>query len=316
MPVGPAGGLITTIGGGVGAAKLLRGLVETVDPKHCTAIINTADDFRLHGLVICPDLDTCTYTLADTINTETGWGMADETWNTMGALERYGGITWFRLGDKDIATHLYRTHRLVQGADLATITAEITAAWGLEIAIVPMSNQAVQTRIMTAEHGEISFQEYFVARRHDVPITGVRFRGIDVATPGPGVLESLHSAQTIVVAPSNPIVSVGPVLAVRGVRDALVGRRDRTVAISPIVGGRALKGPAQRMLTELGHQASVVGVAHLYADFVGTMVIDHADADLADDVRVLGMDCVVTETIMSDAADAARLASVVLGAMK
>jgi LPPG:FO 2-phospho-L-lactate transferase len=303
--------MIVALAGGVGAARMLRGIVAVVPPETVTAVVNTGDDIVLHGLHVSPDLDTVTYTLAEAINPETGWGLVDESWNAMAALERYGGQTWFRLGDRDLATHLYRTQRLAEGATLSQVTAEITAAWRLDLHLLPMSDQRVETRVTVAGE-EIGFQDYFVGRQHAVPVEAVRFAGADDARPGPGVLPALAQAERVVVCPSNPMVSIGPLLAVPGLRDALIARRADTVAVSPIVAGAAIKGPADRMLSELGHEPSVVGVARLYAPLAATLVIDEADAALAADVEAAGMRCVVTDTIMRGPTEAAALAKTVL----
>ena len=296
----------------MGAARYLRGLLDVVDGPDVTAIVNTADDITLHGLHVSPDLDTCTYTLAGAINPETGWGLANETWQAMETVGRYGGIDWFNLGDRDLGTHLYRTQRLSEGAELHTVTAEIVAAWDLTLSVLPVTNDRMETRVTVADEGEVGFQEYFVRRKHDVAVTEVRFAGADDARPAPGVLEAIESADAVVIAPSNPLVSIGPLLAVPGIRDSLVAVRDRVVAVSPIVGGAALKGPADRMLVELGHEASVTGVARLYADFAAALVIDTVDADAADDIAAAGMTPVVTNTIMSDPAISAALARTTL----
>jgi LPPG:FO 2-phospho-L-lactate transferase len=293
---------------------MLRGVVAVVPPAEVTAIVNTGDDVVLHGLHVSPDLDTVTYTLAGAIDPERGWGLAGETWQAMDALERYRGTTWFRLGDKDLATHLYRTQRMRDGASLSTVTAEIAAAWELGLRLLPMSDERVETRVTVVDEGEIGFQEYFVRRQHSVAVSAVRFAGASDAAPAPGVLDAMAGAERVLICPSNPIVSIGPLLAVPGVRDAIVARREDTVAVSPIVAGAALKGPADRMLTELGHEASVVGVARLYAPLAATLVIDEADAALRQDVEAAGMRCVVTPTVMRTPDDAAALAKVVLDA--
>jgi LPPG:FO 2-phospho-L-lactate transferase len=306
---------ITVLAGGVGAARMLRGIVAVTDPSTVTAVVNTGDDLVLHGLEISPDLDTITYTLAGAISATQGWGLEGETWNAMGMLgERYGGQTWFGLGDKDLATHLYRTQRRREGASLSAVTAEIVAAWSLGgLRLLPMSDDVVSTRITLAGNGEeIGFQEYFVGQRHSVAVSSVRFEGVEAARPAPGVVEALESADRIVIAPSNPIVSIGPILAVAGVAQALRSRRDDVVAVSPIIAGAALKGPADRLLTELGHESSVVGVARLYASFCSTLVIDTADADLAGAVEAEGVRAVVAPTIMKGPDEAAALAKVVL----
>jgi LPPG:FO 2-phospho-L-lactate transferase len=304
--------VIAVLCGGVGAARYLRGLVRVVDPGDVTAVVNTGDDLTLHGLRICPDLDTVTYTLADGIDPERGWGLAGETWAAMDALDRYHGATWFRLGDRDLATHLYRTGRLHEGAGLAEVTAEVTAGWGVGVRLLPMTEDPVATRFTLAGGEEITFQEYFVQRRHEVPVTAVRFAGVELARPGPGVVEALETAERVVVAPSNPVVSIGPVVAVPGVRERLESRRDDVVAVSPIIAGAALKGPADRLLDELGEESSVVGVARRYAAFVGTLVVDEADADRAGDVEAEGVRCVVAPTIMNGPAESAALAQVTL----
>lgn len=294
---------------------MLVGLAAAVDdPSAITAIVNTADDMVLHGLAIGPDLDTVTYTLAGAISREHGWGLEGETWNAMDALERYGGQTWFRLGDRDLATHLYRTQRLAEGATLGEVTDEIRRAWDVPVRLLPMSDDAVRTRVTVRGEGEISFQEYFVGRRHAVAIESVRFEGAETSRPGPGVLDAISVAERVVICPSNPIVSIGPLLAVPGIRAAIEARRDDAVAVSPIVAGAALKGPADRMLTELGHEPSVVGVARLYAPLASVLVIDDADADRAPDIEAVGMRAVVAPTIMRDPAAAAALAKVVLDA--
>jgi LPPG:FO 2-phospho-L-lactate transferase len=305
--------VIVALAGGVGAARMLRGVVGVVDPARVVAVVNTGDDVVLHGLHVSPDLDTVTYTLSGAINDETGWGLVGETWATMDALDRYGtGLTWFRLGDRDLATHLYRTHRLDEGAPLSTVTAEIAAAWNLHLRLLPMTDDRVETRIDVVDEGEIGFQEYFVGRRHAVPVRAVRYVGADEARPAPGVLAALEVAETILICPSNPILSIAPVLAVPGVRAAVEKRRQETVAVSPIVAGAAIKGPADRLLVELGHESSVVGVARLYASLAATLVVDEADAGLAAAVEAEGMRCVVAPTVMHGAAEAEALARVCL----
>jgi LPPG:FO 2-phospho-L-lactate transferase len=312
-------GTIAVLAGGVGAAKLLAGMVRVVPPESVTAIVNVGDDFELHGLRISPDLDTVVYTVAGAIDPERGWGLRDETWHAMEGLARYGAETWFRLGDRDLATHLFRTRRRAEGAPLSQVTAEIASAWGLGLRVLPATDDPLRTVLTVAgapEDGkmsrEVAFQEYFVRMQHGVPVTAVRFAGADEARPAPGVLETLATADTIVIAPSNPLISIAPVLAVPGVRDAVTARRDRVVAVSPIVAGKALKGPADRLLPELGHEASVVGVARLYAPLASTLVVDRADTDRAGEVRATGVRCVVTDTIMRDPAAAAQLSASVL----
>ena len=313
--------MITVLAGGVGAARFLSGLLQVRSASEITAIVNTGDDVVLHGLHISPDLDTVTYTLAGAINPETGWGLAGETWSAMDALQRYGdvrplassaGATWFRLGDRDLATHLYRTHRLREGASLSGVTAEIAAAWGLALRILPMSDDRVETRVIVSGEGEVGFQEYFVGRQHSVAVEGIRLDGLDLASAAPGVIDAISGAATVVIAPSNPVVSIGPILAIAGLRDAVAARRDHVVAVSPIIAGAALKGPADRMLVELGHESSVVGIARMYADVAGTLVVDSADSELAPAVEAEGVRCIVAETVMSSPAIAAALAETVV----
>ena len=311
---------IAVLAGGVGAAKFLAGLVQVVDPADITAVVNVGDDFVLHGLSISPDLDTVTYTLAGEVNPETGWGLRGETWQAMDVVGRYGGPDWFRLGDRDLGTHLFRTGRLAAGDPLSAVTADIVSSWGIGVRVLPATDEPLRTMVTLAgsgpDHGiEVDFQNYFVARQHSVPVSAIRFAGAEDTTPGPGVVDAIASADTVICAPSNPIVSIGPVLAVPGLREAVVARRDRTVAVSPIVAGSALKGPADRMLVELGHEASVVGVARLYRDWCSTLVVDEADAERADAVEAEGMRCVVAPTIMRDPASSAAVAQAVLDSL-
>lgn len=304
---------VAVLAGGVGAARMLRGIVAVVDPAAVAAIVNVGDDLVLGGLRISPDLDTVTYTLAGEIDPERGWGLRGETWQAMATAGRYGGPDWFSLGDRDLGTHLHRTHRLGEGATLSEVTAGIARAWGLALRLLPVTDDPLRTVVTLADDGEeVAFQEYFVARRHAVAVASVRFDGAADARPAPGVLEALAAARRVVIAPSNPIVSIDPVLAVPGVRDAVEARRADAVAVSPIVAGAALKGPADRLLAELGHEPSVVGVARLYAPLAATLVIDRADAGRADEVRAAGMEPVVTETVMSTPEIAADLARTVL----
>ena len=306
--------MITALAGGVGAARLLRGLIEVVPPAEVTAIVNVGDDTDLHGLHISPDLDTVLYTLADAVNPETGWGLTGETWRVMESLGRLRGITWFNLGDQDLATHLFRTQRLSEGAPLGTVTAELADRFGVAVSMLPVTDDPLRTRLLLDDGREVGFQEYFVKLRHDVAVRQVSFDGAAAARPGPGVLESIAAGDTVILCPSNPVVSIDPLLAVPGVRTALADRRDAIVGVSPIVAGAALKGPADRLLVEMGFEASVVGVARWYAPWVGTLVIDVVDADLAPAVEAEGVRCIVAPTIMSDVSRAARLAQVVLDA--
>jgi LPPG:FO 2-phospho-L-lactate transferase len=312
--------VLTALAGGVGAAKLLVGLADVVDPAEITAVINTGDDLVLHGLYICPDIDSVTYALAGMDNRVTGWGVEGETWNVAEQLRALGGVTWFQLGDRDLATHLYRTQRLSEGATLSQVTAELAAARGVRARLLPMSDDPVRTRVTLAEPApgepaEVPFQDYFVRLGHQVAVAGLRFEGAEQAAPGPGVLEAVEQAEVIVCCPSNPVVSIGPILAVPGIADAVAGRRDRVVAVSPIVAGAAVRGPADRLLAELGHEPSALGVARLYAPWVGTFVVDEADAPLAAAIEALGMRCVVAPSVMSDRPRQTALATAVLNAV-
>ncbi len=320
---------VTVLSGGVGAARLLRGMVRAVPAGSVTAIVNVGDDTELHGLRISPDLDTITYTLASAIDTGTGWGLAGETWHAMDQVHRYAAANgigaqddlgndaagWFALGDRDLGTHLYRTSRRLAGATLSEVTAEIARTWGLELRLVPVTDDPLRTRLTTEDGRDLSFQEYFVREHHGVAVSDVRFVGADDATPAPGVIESIGSADVVCIAPSNPVVSIGPLLAVPGVGEALAAARERCVAVSPIVGGAALKGPADRLLRELGHEATVVGIARWYAPFTSTLVIDEVDAELAPLVEAEGVRCVVAPSVMVDVDAATRLAETCVGAL-
>ncbi|MEM9467134.1 MAG: 2-phospho-L-lactate transferase [Actinomycetota bacterium] len=296
------------LAGGVGAARYLTGALEAFDPASVTAVVNVADDVVLHGLHVSPDLDTCTYTLAGAIDPERGWGLVDETWQAMAELGRYGGANWFSLGDRDLGTHLYRTARMHDGASLTEVTAEITAAWELGCRLLPVTDDRVETRVELTDGREVGFQEYFVGMQHSVEVRGVRFAGAAEAALSPAAATAIGDADALVIAPSNPIVSIGPLLAIPGLEDLVRSRRERTVAVSPIIGGAALKGPADRMLRELGEESSVVGVARRYRDLAATLVIDEVDAELAADVEAAGMRAVVMPTIMKQPGVAAALA--------
>ncbi len=303
--------MITVLSGGVGAARLLRVLAAHVPATDLTAVVNVGDDFCLHGLTICPDLDTVTYTLAGRHDEAQGWGLRDESWRVMDELAHLGGPTWFRLGDRDLATHLYRSQRLAEGATKSQVSAEIARAHGVDVRVLPASDDPIATTLTTAQ-GELGFQEYFVQHHHQVPVTAIAYRGALTAAPGPGVADAIEGADRVVLAPSNPLLSLAPILAVPGVRAALAARRGPSVAVSPLVGGRALKGPADRLLEELGHDAGSRGVAALYGDLVDTWVIDEADAGDAGDLRTQGYEVRVTSTVMGEPGRDARLAAAVL----
>jgi len=321
--------VVVVIAGGVGAARFLRGLVLAVDPTSVTAVVNTGDDTVLHGLVISPDIDTVIYTLSGAIDPARGWGLRDESWVAMGALERFEAIRpdgsaaaprWFNLGDRDLATHFYRTARRAEGATPSAVTDEIRRAFGVECRVVPMTDDPVATMVTIAECDSpvsgltVPFQEYFVKHAHSLPVAAIDVVGASGARFVDDRL--LADAETVVIAPSNPLVSIGPVRAIPGVDEALARRRDSVVAISPIVAGAALKGPADRMLAEMGLEPSVTGVARLYAPICGTLVIDGADAGRAAEVEREGMRCVVTDTVMTTPEVSRELARRVLAAAR
>ncbi len=298
---------IVVLCGGVGAAKLLQGLVKVVAPNSVTAIVNTGDDLSLHGLHICPDIDTVIYTLGNEINPDTGWGLRDEGWRAMDMLAMYGGIDWFRLGDRDIGTHLFRTQRLSEGATLSEVTREIAAKWGVGVNVIPMSNDPVRTIVTTVRGEDLNFQDYFVRLAHDVEIASIKFQGHETAHPAPELISEILEANIILVAPSNPLVSIAPILSIAGIRDALQKRRKDVIAISGIIGGKALKGPAGRLLNELGYEASAAAVAEIYKDIAGTFVIDDVDKHERMRIQELGLNCIITDTVMTNSTKAADL---------
>jgi LPPG:FO 2-phospho-L-lactate transferase len=305
---------IVALAGGVGAARFLEGLVHVVDPARLWIVGNTGDDTEMHGLHISPDLDTVAYTLAGMANPQHGWGLNGDTFHCLEALRKLGSEAWFQLGDRDFATHLYRTARLREGATLTQVTAELTAAWGLRCKLVPMTDGRVRTLVKTRV-GVLDFQTYFVRRGARDTVLSVTFvaRG---GWPAPGVLQAIRQAAGIIVCPSNPIISIGPILNVPGIREALRESAATVAAISPIIGGRALKGPAARMMKSLGMRVSALGVAELYRDFVDVFILDRVDARQAAKVEALGMRVVVTDTIMTSMAKKKALARVVAGLMK
>ncbi len=311
-PSGPRGFKIAALAGGVGAARLLRGLVRVASAEDITVVINTGDDATVHRLHVCPDIDTVIYTLAGVSDPDRGWGLASETWNALTSLERYGADTWFRLGDRDLGTHLYRTERIAAGAPLSTITREIASAWEIGARLLPMTDDRVETRLTLFDDSEVSFQEYFVRMKNSVPVKAIEFAGATQATPGPGVIDGLNAADVVIVCPSNPLLSVAPILSIPGIRASLERRRESVVAVSPIVGGRALRGPADHLMAELGHEPSAAGVAKIYASIASILVIDDQDAELAAEVAKAGMHCVVTGTIMDTLDASEALASAVL----
>ncbi len=303
---------VCALAGGVGGAKLAAGLEAVLPLGNLAVVVNTADDFDLWGLRICPDLDTVMYTLAGIANPEAGWGITDESFAALDMLARYGEDTWFKLGDRDLATHVLRTAKLRTGEPLTSIVANLSAALGVRSAILPMCDEPVATVLGTPD-GPLEFQEYFVRRRQRDEVLSVELRGIEEARPTDAVLRTLDAADLVVLCPSNPVVSIGPILAVPGMREALKASLAPKVAVSPIVGGRALKGPADRMLDSLGHEVSATGVARMYGGLAEGMVIDRVDEGERHEIEALGMRALATGAIMRDAPDRARLAREVLG---
>ncbi len=303
--------VITVLSGGVGAARLLRALSGEIEPREISAIVNVGDDLVMHGLTICPDLDTISYTLAGLNNDQLGWGLAGETWRVMDELAGLGGAAWFRLGDRDLATHLYRSQRLSEGATKTDVTRELCEHWGVEITLLPVTNDEIAT-VFDTEIGVLSFQEYFVRHHHGVVVKGVSVHGVTECSPTHEVISALEKSTRIVIAPSNPLISIDPILQVPGVSEILRERRDDVIAVSPIVNGAALKGPADRLLIELGHEATCEGVAAFYQGIIGTFVIDEVDARHAANIESRGIKVRVTTTIMAEPENARRLARAVL----
>jgi LPPG:FO 2-phospho-L-lactate transferase len=303
--------MIVTIAGGVGGAKMAHGIAGAIDPGHQTVIVNTADDFELHGLKISPDIDTVLYTLGGIANPVQGWGIDGDTFHTLEAMTRLGEDPWFLLGDQDLATHILRTARRNRGSTLSDVTADFARNLGIASRVIPATDEPVGTFVETPT-GTFAFQDYFVRRKQQDDVLGVRFAGIERATPAPGVLEAIAAAKVIVIAPSNPIVSVAPVLEIPGIRDALAASPAVKVAVSPIIGGRALKGPADKMLATLGHEPSAVGIARIYAGTVDALVIDEVDRALVPEIASLGLKVSSLQSVMGDARDRARFANEVL----
>lgn len=306
-----AGGIIA-LSGGVGGAKLALGLAGCLPPERLAILANTADDFEHLGLSICPDLDTVMYTLAGLADPERGWGLAGETWQCMEALAALGGEDWFRLGDRDLATHLQRSLMLARGEGLAAVTAALCSALGVRHALIPMSEQRVRT-VLDTDRGELAFQSYFVRERCAPVVRAIRYAGAAEAAPTPALITRLVEADGVVICPSNPWLSVDPILAVGDLRSRIAAKK--TVAVSPIVGGKALKGPAAAIMEQLGHEPSALGVARHYRGLVRGVVIDRVDAAQAEAVRALGMAVLVTDTVMTDTPSKQRLAAEVLGFM-
>lgn len=302
---------VTALAGGVGASKLLLGMARAMNPHDLTIIANTGDDLTLHGLEISPDLDIVTYTLAGVVNPKTGWGFLGDSFSMLNRLSVYKGKQWFNLGDRDLATHVFRTEQLRRGTRLSGVADVIRRALGVKARILPMTDSAVRTMIRW-RGGWLPFQEYLVKRRAKPVVRGIRFDGAKRSKPAPGVLESLRSAEGIVICPSNPLISIGPILSVPGIRAALRHRRDAVLAVSPIVGGKSLKGPSDRMLRQLRFEPSALGVAKLYRDICGTFLIDRQDADLRGAIEALGLRVVEAPSVMHSLADKVKLGRIVL----
>ena len=299
----------------MGAAKFLRGLIRSADPAAITIVVNTADDDRFFGLAVSPDLDTVTYTLAGVSHRHRGWGLDDDRFQCLEALRRlYQGAGWFQLGDKDLATHIYRTDRLAAGATLSTVTAELCRAFGVTTRVLPMSDQPVRT-VLTTRAGRLSFQQYLVAHRARPTVRAVTYRGATAARPAPGVLTAIREAQAVIIAPSNPFLSIGPILAVPGIRRALRARRGPVVAVSPLVGGRAVTGPLGRLLRRFGYPTSSLGIAYCYRPFLDALVIDRRDRADAAALEQTGCRAILADTVLSTPARAARVAGTVLHAL-
>jgi LPPG:FO 2-phospho-L-lactate transferase len=302
---------IACLAGGVGASKLLLGLDEMMNPRDLTIIVNTGDDIVLHGLKISPDLDIVTYTLAGIVDHAKGWGFRGETFHALKHLALFGREDWFNLGDRDLATHIHRTALLSAGKTLTEAADSIRTSLGVKARILPMSDQPIPT-IIDSNEGPLPFQEYLVKRCAQPIVRGIRFENVETAAPAPGVLQALSEAGRILICPSNPLISIGPILAVPGIRDALRARKKDVVAVCPIVGGKSLKGPSDKMLTQLGHKSSAAGVAELYADFTGTFVIDRQDEAQQEEIQSLGIQVAVMPTVMKTRAQKRKLARALL----
>lgn len=303
--------MIVSLAGGVGAAKFLSGLVKVIPEEDLTVIVNIGDDIELHGLHISPDIDIVIYTLAGIVDERKGWGVRGDSFNCLSFLGRLGCETWFRLGDMDLATHIYRTDLLRKGFRLSEIVDMLRKAFGLKVKILPMSNEKVETRIITPA-GELHFQEYLVKRSASDRVLGVEFSGIDEAKPAPGVIESILDSDAVIVCPSNPIVSVGTILSVKGVREALIRCKGKKIAVSPIVAGHPIKGPADKLMKGLGLEVSAYSVAKLYSDFLDVFIIDELDAHEGERIEELGIKVISTNTIMKSLEDKIRLARVAI----
>jgi LPPG:FO 2-phospho-L-lactate transferase len=304
---------ITALAGGIGASKFLLGLASVLPPEDITIIANTGDDIELYGLRVCPDIDTVTYTLGGVINPVTGWGLSGDTFECLQGLKRYGEDTWFNLGDRDLATHIFRTHKLRQGVSLTEVTDSIRRAFGVKSTILPMTDAYTPTRI-TTDDGEMHLQEYFVRRRCEPRVVDISFDGIEHAKPAAGVINAILNADLVILCPSNPFISIGPILAVPGIRETLSETEAMVIAVTPIIGGKAMKGPAADMLRDLGNEVSASAVAKIYRDFLDVFVLDEVDADLQAEIKANGTRVITTNTVMNTAEQKAELARKVVEA--
>lgn len=301
--------MATVLAGGVGAARFLRGLVAATDPAAVTAVVNVGDDLEHLGLRVCPDLDSITYHLAGVVHPEQQWGRADERFTVTAELERFGHAPWFTLGDRDLALHLHRTARLRSGATLTQVTDEVRRAFGVPVRLLPATDDPVTTRILTDDGRDLHLQEYWVRERAAPAVTEVRLAGAAPARPSPGVLAALREAEVVLLAPSNPVVSIGTILAVPGITEALRATPAPVVGVSPIIGGAVVRGMADRLLPAVGAEVSAAGVARHYgAALLDGWVVDHRDLDAVAEVEALGIRCVATDTLMDDVEVAAELA--------
>jgi len=306
---------VTCLAGGVGAARFLQGLLKIIPQENVTAIVNTGDDIELYGLHISPDPDIVIYTIAGIVDEEKGWGIRGDTFNCLNSLKKYGVETWFNLGDKDLATHIYRTKLLKNGTTLDKVIQKLSKAFDIKMKILPMTNCKVIPQIIT-ETGKMHFEEYLVKRKARDKVLNVVLEGVEAATPAPGVLQSIKTTEGIIVCPSNPIVSIGPILAVKKVREALKKTRARIAAISPIVRGATLKGPADKLMRGLGYEVSAYSVAYLYRDFIDVFIMDQVDEAEKERVEKLGVEVITTNTIMKTMRDKVKLAKLVLTSLE
>jgi len=306
---------ITALAGGVGASKLLHGLLKLLPQENLTVIVNTGDDLELYGLHISPDLDIVMYTLANCVDESRGWGFKEDTFQCLEMLRNYGQETWFQLGDRDLATHIQRTLLLKSGLKLSEVTPILCQAFRLKVQILPMTDENFTTIIVTNK-GPMHFEEFLVKRMAQDPVLGVKYAGVENAKPAPGVIEAILSSDGIIICPSNPIVSIGTILSIKGVREALVKAKGRVVGVSPIIGGAPVKGPADKLISGLKMEVSAYTVAKLYKDFLDTFIMDSLDKDLKQKIESLGIKVIVTNTIMKSFEDRVRLAEIVLQAIR